>query len=206
MSGMIIVFEGLPGCGKSTVARDVASRVQNCVIMPEVSESAASRGFEVADRTSIGTESWFLTQYYTRDAEAVRLRDAGKTVIEDRNYASSLAFGFANFVASSNPSFFMHFPSYVVNKAMGTLVRPDAYIFFEIPVSESVERQGSREELTEELRTRNIKVLKDCEKFYRAFFAILEPDVPLYEVDATQPMESVLEDVLGILDKLTRER
>ncbi len=206
MSGMIIVFEGLPGCGKSTVAREVASRVQNCVIMPEVSELAASRGFEVADRTSIGTESWFLTQYYTRDAEAMKLRDEGKTVIEDRNYASSLAFGFANFVASSNPSFFMHFPSYVVNKAMGTLVRPDAYIFFKIPVSESVKRQGSREELTEELRTRNIRVLEDCEKFYRAFFAILEPDVLLYEVDATQPMESVLEDVLGILDKLTKER
>jgi thymidylate kinase len=203
---MIIVFEGLPGCGKSTVAREVASRVQNCVIMPEVSASAASKGFEVADRTSIGTESWFLTQYYTRDAEAIRLRDEGKTVIEDRNYASSLAFGFANFVASSNPSFFMHFPSYVVNKAMGTLVRPDAYIFFETPVSESVKRQGSREELTEELRTRNIKVLEDCEKFYRVFFAILEPDVPLYKVDATQPMESVLEEVLGILDKLIKER
>jgi hypothetical protein len=38
------------------------------------------------------------------------------------------------------------------------------------------------------------------------FFAILEPDVPLYEVDATQPMESVLKNVLGILDKLTKVR
>ena len=111
MTGVIIAFEGLPGCGKSSVAREAAERIQDCVIMPEVSELAASRGFEVADRASIGTETWFLTQYYTRGTEAARLRKEGKLVIMDRNYASSLAFGFANFVASNNPSFFMHFPA-----------------------------------------------------------------------------------------------
>jgi len=66
MPGMIVVFEGLPGCGKSSIAREVAKKIQNCVVMPEVSELAAAKGFEVADRASIGTETWFLTQYYTR--------------------------------------------------------------------------------------------------------------------------------------------
>ena len=205
MPGMIVVFEGLPGCGKSSIAREVAKKIQNCVVMPEVSELAAAKGFEVADRASIGTETWFLTQYYTRGTEAKRLRAEGKTVIEDRNYASSLAFGFANFVASNNPSIFMHFPSYIVNKAVGTLVEPDAYIFFKIPVSESVKRQDSREELREELKTGNVTVLKDCARFYRAFFTILEPEVPLYEIDATRPKEVVLEDVLGILEELAKK-
>jgi thymidylate kinase len=202
---MIVVFEGLPGCGKSSIAREVAKKIQNCVVMPEVSELAAAKGFEVADRASIGTETWFLTQYYTRGTEAKRLRAEGKTVIEDRNYASSLAFGFANFVASNNPSIFMHFPSYIVNKAVGTLVEPDAYIFFKIPVSESVKRQDSREELREELKTGNVTVLKDCARFYRVFFTILEPEVPLYEIDATRPKEVVLEDVLGILGELAKK-
>jgi thymidylate kinase len=205
MPGMIVVFEGLPGCGKSSVAREVAKKIQNCVIMPEVSELAASKGFEVADRASIGTETWFLTQYYTRGTEAKRLRDEGKTVIQDRNYASSLAFGFANFVASNNPSIFMHFPSYIVNKAVGTLVKPDAYIFFKIPVSESVKRQDSREELREELRTGSVEVLRDCERFYRVFFTILEPEVPLYEIDASRPKEAVLEEVLRIIRELTEK-
>ena len=204
MSGMIVVFEGLPGCGKSSIAREVIKKMQNCVVMPEVSELAASKGFEVADKASIGTETWFLTQYYTRGTEAQRLREEGKLVIEDRNYASSLAFGFANFVASNNPSIFMHFPSYIVNKAVGTLVKPDAYIFFKIPVSESVKRQDSREELREELRTSNTNVLRDCARFYRVFFTILEPEVPVYEVDATRPKEAVLEDVLRLLEELTR--
>jgi len=202
MSGMIVVFEGLPGCGKSSIAREVVKRIQNCVMMPEVSELAASKGFEVADRASIGTETWFLTQYYTRGTEAKRLKEEGKVVIEDRNYASSLAFGFANFVASNNPSIFMHFPSYIVNKAVGTLVKPDAYIFFKIPVSESVRRQDSREEMREELRTGNVNVLRDCARFYRAFFTILEPEVPLYEVDATRSKEDVLKEVLGIFEEL----
>jgi thymidylate kinase len=205
MPGMIVVFEGLPGCGKSSVAREVAKKIQNCVIMPEVSELAASKGFEVADRASIGTETWFLTQYYTRGTEAKRLRDEGKTVIQDRNYASSLAFGFANFVASNNPSIFMHFPSYIVNKAVGTLVKPDAYIFFKIPVSESVKRQDSREELREELRTGSVEVLRDCERFYRVFFTILEPEVPLYEIEASRPKEAVLEEVLRIIRELTEK-
>jgi hypothetical protein len=67
---LIVVFEGLPGCGKSTIAREAVKRLDNTVLMPEVSEMAASRGFEVADRASIGTETWFLTQYYTRGHEA----------------------------------------------------------------------------------------------------------------------------------------
>jgi len=205
LPGLIVAFEGLPGCGKSSVAREVARKIGDCVVMPEVSEMAASRGFEVADRASIGTETWFLTQYYTRGTEAARLRDEGKTVIMDRNYASSLAFGFANFVASNNPSIFMHFPSYIVNKAVGTLVKPDAYVFFRIPVPVSVRRQDSREEMREELRTGSLGVLRDCERFYRAFFTILEPEVPLFEVDATRPKEEVLEEVLRILRKLTRE-
>jgi thymidylate kinase len=204
MGGLIVAFEGLPGCGKSSVAREVAKSIENCVIMPEVSELAASRGFEVADRASIGTETWFLTQYYTRGTEAQRLQEEGKTVIMDRNYASSLAFGFANFVASNNPSIFMHFPSYIVNKAVGTLVKPDAYLFFKIPVAESVRRMDSREELKEELRTGNVQVLRDCERFYKAFFSILEPEVPLHEIDATRSKESVLEEVLGILEELTK--
>lgn len=203
MPGIIVVFEGLPGCGKSTVAREIAGRMPNCVVMPEVSELAATKGFEVADKASIGTETWFLTQYYTRGTEADRLREEGKLVIEDRNYASSLAFGFANFVASNNPSIFMHFPSYIVNKAVGTLVKPDAYVFFKIPVSDSVKRQDSREELREELRTSDINVLRDCARFYRVFFTILEPEVPLYEIDATRPKETVLEDVARILGELT---
>jgi thymidylate kinase len=120
----------------------------------------------------------------------------------DRNYASSLAFGFANFVASSNPSLFMHFPSYIVNKAVGTLVKPDVYIFFKIPVEESVRRQDSREELKEELRTGSIDVLSNCEKFYKAFFSILEPEVSLYEIDATRPIDAVLEEVMGVLEAL----
>ena len=206
MPGLIVVFEGLPGCGKSTVAREVVKRLESCVLMPEVSEMAASRGFEVADRASIGTETWFLTQYYTRGTEAERLRGEGNLVIMDRNYASSLAFGFANFVASSNPSLFMHFPSYIVNKAVGTLVKPDAYVFFKIPVEESVRRQDSREELKEELRTGSIEVLSNCERFYKAFFSILEPEVPLLEVDASQPIDAVLEKVMETLYKLRREK
>jgi thymidylate kinase len=205
MPGIIVAFEGLPGCGKSSVALEVAERMENCVIMPEVSELAASKGFEVADRASIGTETWFLTQYYTRGTEAKRLREEGKLVVMDRNYASSLAFGFANFVASNNPSIFIHFPSYIVNKAAGTLVKPDAYVFFRIPVTESVNRMDSREEMKEELRTGSVQVLRDCERFYKAFFTILEPEVPLYEIDATRSKESVLEEVLGVLGELTGE-
>ena len=174
--------------------------------MPEVSEMAASRGFEVADRASIGTETWFLTQYYTRGAEADRLRNEGKHVIMDRNYASSLAFGFANFVASNNPSLFMHFPSYIVNKAVETLVKPDAYIYFKIPVVESVRRQDAREELKEELRTESVNVLRNCVKFYETFFSILEPEVSLFEIDATRSKEEVLAKVMEVLESLLPSR
>jgi thymidylate kinase len=205
MPGVIVAFEGLPGCGKSSIAKEVSGEFEDCVVMPEVSETAASKGFEVADRASIGTEAWFLTQYYTRDIEAGRLRAEGKLVIEDRNYASSLAFGYANFVTSSNASFFMHFPSYIVNKAVGTLVRPDAYVFFRIPVEVSVERMGSREELADELRTGSVSVLKECDRFYKAFFSVLEPEVPLYEVDATRSKGDVLDEVRDILNRLITE-
>lgn len=43
-------------------------------------------------------------------------------------------------------------------------------------------------------------------KVYKAFFSILEPEVPLYEVDATKPEEKVLEEVSGILGRLTENK
>lgn len=199
MPGIIVVFEGLPGCGKSSIAQEVAQRMKNVVVMPEIAELAAVRGFEVADRASIGTETWFLTQYYTRGVEAKKLKEEGKAVIMDRNYASSLAFSFANYASEKNPTlaFFVHFPSYIVNKAVGTLVKPDAYLFFEITVEESVARQSARER--EELRTGDIEVLRNLPRFYSAFFTMLEPEVPLYEIDASKPKEDVLEQVINVM-------
>jgi thymidylate kinase len=85
-------------------------------------------------------------------------------------------------------------------------VKPDAYFFFKIPVSESVRRMDSREEMKEELRTGSVQVLRDCERFYKAFFSILEPEVPLYEVDATRTKKAVLEEVLGLLGKLKEKK
>ncbi len=202
MAGLIVAFEGLPGCGKSSIAGMVAERLEGCIVQPEVSESAAQRGLQVADRTSIGTEAWFLTQYYNRNVEADRLREEGRLVIQDRNYASGLAFGLANFVESGNPGFFIHFPSYIMNKAMGTLVEPDAYVFFEIPVVESVGRQEGREEMREELRTGSVDVLGLCERFYGVFFSVLEPEVPVFRVDARRPREEVLAEVLKIIKDL----
>ena len=79
MTGVIVAFEGLPGCGKSSIAKEIAGEFEDCVIIPEVSETAASKGFEVADRASIGTEAWFLTQYYTRDVEAGGSRPRGSS-------------------------------------------------------------------------------------------------------------------------------
>ena len=197
--GKIIAFIGLPGSGKSSIAKDFCDRLENAVLVPEIAEIAASKGFEVADRASIGTETWFLTQYYTRGVEAKKMKDDGKIVIMDGNYANSLAFGFANFVASNNPSFFMHFPSYIVNKAVGTLVRPDAYIFFRVSIKDSVRRQVIRRK--EELKTKSTQVLEDVDRFYKLFFSILEPEIPLYEIDASKQKDDVTKQVEEILEK-----
>ncbi|MFN6992429.1 MAG: hypothetical protein ACK4MM_06905, partial [Fervidobacterium sp.] len=67
--------------------------------------------FEVADRASIRTETWFLTQYYTRGIEAKRLMNEGKIVIMDGNCANSLAFGFANFVSQITQASLCTFPA-----------------------------------------------------------------------------------------------
>lgn len=199
LEGLIITFIGLPGSGKTTIAKDVVNRLSNAVLMPEVAEIAVSKGFEVADRASIGTETWFLTQYYTRGVEAKKLRDEGKIVVMDGNYANSMAFAFANFVASNNPSFFMHFPSYIVNKAVGTLIKPDVYIYLDISVQDSVKYQLGRGR--EELRTRSERVLSNVERFYKAFFSFLEPEIPMHQVGSTRPLEDVIRDVDVILTK-----
>ncbi|NQT08821.1 hypothetical protein HQ586_07075 [Candidatus Bathyarchaeota archaeon] len=52
------------------------------------------------------------------------------------------------------------------------------------------------------MRTGSVSVLRECERFYRAFFAVLEPEVPLYEVDATRSKDAVLVEVRDILNKI----
>jgi thymidylate kinase len=93
----------------------------------------------------------------------------------------------------------MHFPSYIVNKAVGTLVRPDAYIYFNISVRDSVKRQDIRAK--EELRTKSEQVLSDVERFYKVFFSILEPEIPMYNVDASKSKDDVLKQVERILTR-----
>jgi thymidylate kinase len=36
MPGLIIAFEGLPGCGKSSIAKEIAKKIPDWVVMPEV--------------------------------------------------------------------------------------------------------------------------------------------------------------------------
>ena len=194
--GILIVFEGLDGCGKSTQLRRAAEaltvRGQDIVVTREPTDGPWGRriremarsGEVVAPETEL---EWFFEdrREHMREVVAPALA-AGQIVLSDRSYISTVAYQGARGLD----------PAKILVESEAEFARPDLILLFELSAKEGLarvhERGGDGEPVFE-----NLEFLERV----AAIFERLEVD-GLRRIDASRGEDEIAADVLGVLDSL----
>lgn len=95
MKGAFIVFEGIDGSGKTTLCRALASKIPNSVTTAEPTHDAIGSIIRngTAGKISQRTESLlFLADRSAHTEQIMDMVEAGKVVLCDRYFASTLAY------------------------------------------------------------------------------------------------------------------
>jgi thymidylate kinase len=133
-AGIVVLIEGMPGAGKTTVARSL-SRRWKLTVLPEVDHVPDARGPSAA---GVGTFEWYLKAEAERQSRLVKLLREGQNVVQDRSVLSTVAFqcalrhdAFPHVIASLAQ----------VLRSSGPFVMPDAAVFLLVDIETSLTRR-----------------------------------------------------------------
>lgn len=193
--GILIVFEGLDGCGKSTQLRRavdaLSERGLDPVVTREPTDGPWGRRIREMARGGVGvppeTElEWFFEdrREHMRDVVEPALA-AGRIVLSDRSYLSTVAYQGARGLD----------PTKILMDSEAEFTRPDVVLLFEISAKEGLSRVNARGGESEPV----FENLEFLERVSRVFGAM---DVDgLERIDASRGEEEIAKDVLAVLEK-----
>lgn len=194
--GILIVFEGLDGCGKSTQLRRAAKALEarglELVVTREPTDGTWGRRIREMARSGEGVApeielEWFFEDRREHMREVVEpALAAGHIVLSDRSYISTVAYQGARGLD----------PAKILADSQAEFVRPDLILLFEISAKQGLarvrERGSEREPIFENL---------DFLERVATIFETLEVD-GLRRIDASRGENEIALDVLRILDSI----
>lgn len=175
----VIVLEGLPGAGKSTILR-MLEKDYHCV-------SELSNSDQLVDTSESDYMSYDL-------AKIKSARNSGKLAFVDRGYPSTLAWNHALMVVNGESEYYSLLSRLEVAKREGH-VSPDLYVYLTISPELSLSRK-LRKASQADIWTQK-KYLEVTAKYYPAYFYAIEPDVPLVTIDGTLAIEEIIKIIIG---------
>jgi len=198
--GILIVFEGLDGCGKSTQLGRVAELLQARGISPVVTReptdgvwgrkirAMAQSGEPVSPETEL---EWFFEDRREHMREVVRpALEAGRIVLSDRSYISTVAYQGARGLDSAR----------ILADSEAEFERPDLVLLFEISAKEGLSRVHARGGKAEPV-FENLAFLERAAEI----FETLEV-VGLERIDASRSASEISADVIARIDVYLSDR
>jgi dTMP kinase len=194
--GRFIVFEGIDGSGKSTVARMVfealsAEMPGRVVLTAEPTDSFIGKAVRLANEGGVDELAEALLFVADRAEHTRQIRSwlsEGKTVLSDRYYASTVAYQGALLKGRMGGA------KKAVDwlKAMNepVIVRPDLTLLLTVSVNTAIERLRSRKGLT---KFEDLHYLIDVDLIYRG---LCMEDPTFHTLDASKPVQHVVEEAL----------
>lgn len=179
----VIVIEGLPGTGKTTLANKFCS--EGLSIIPEM--------FLEIENEDPKDELFFFRNDIAKIAKG---REIGGLVLVERTYPSTLAHNYSRLVLDNKTDYFYILKAFSENKLERKIV-PDLYVYIDINVETSLLRKN-RPVTQDDIWTQE-KYLHSIKFFYNNYFKSIEPDVPLVVIDGNQPLDKIYEDVRKII-------
>jgi dTMP kinase len=194
--GRFIVFEGIDGSGKSTVARMVfealsAEMPGRVVLTAEPTDSFIGKAVRLANEGGVDELAEALLFVADRAEHTRQIRSwlsEGKMVLSDRYYASTVAYQGALLKGRMGGA------KKAVEwlKAMNepVIVRPDLTLLLTVSVNTAIERLKSRKGLT---KFEDLHYLIDVDLIYRG---LCMEDPNFHTLDASKPVQHVVDEAL----------
>lgn len=179
----VIVIEGLPGTGKTTLANKFADK--GVRVIPEM--------FLKMDENSYRDELFFFQNDIAKVMEGRRI---GGIVLVERTYPSTLAHNYSRLIIDNKPEYFNILKAFSENKLREKIV-PDLYIYINIDVKTSLLRKN-RPVTQNDIWTQE-KYLNYIKDFYENYFQVMEPNIPLFVIDGKQSLDKIYEDIRKII-------
>lgn len=180
---MIIVLEGLPGSGKTTIASLLKSKYCFGLVLQII-----------VDVEKIKSQPNFKNPYFINDEEkCLQMETLAKRhqhVVVDRNYISTLAFNYALGKDPKHHSTFSIAKEWYVNSFGQKLIPPSQYIYFKTPIKYCFSRKGRKPNLKNVWA--NSYYLKRMKHFYENTFPLMETNIPKIVVSSELPIETML--------------
>lgn len=194
--GILIVFEGIDGSGKSTQLRRTAAalRARGLDILETGEPTKGLWGRKIremartTDRVPRETElAWFIKdrREHMRDVVEPALA-AGRIVLCDRSYFSTVAYQGARGFD----------PAELLADSQAEFGRPDLVLFFDIDPEEGLARVAARGGQAEPV----FEELNYLERVAEIFRSLEAPG--LLRIDAAKGEEAVAKDVMGAVERV----
>ena len=199
--GKFIVFEGIDGAGKTTQIQLLAKRLRESGVDVDVSAEPTTNESGKALRRALSGQdkksycemaAMFVLDRIGHNYEIRELVDAGKTVISDRYYYSSLAYqGQAtdyNWVRTMN----IDCPD---------IRRPDVCIYLDLTPEESLKRISNGRESVEIYE--NLEKLTEVRaSFYYTIEDLRKDGEQIFIVDASRSIEEISDEIFNIVSNI----
>ncbi len=179
---MIIVVEGLPGCGKTTLINMLKKLKKRLNIISETKEPAS-----LLNKSFLEKQKFFLQNDFKKMENAPK----GAINLFDRGYLSTLAFTYSwlKFFNKTKEDY-----NVIFNLYKRFSLKPSMYIMIDCSVKRSIKNQILRDSSLHPFWGNKI-FIKNIKHYYEYFFNNIEKDVPIVRIDSV--------DVKNV-NKLTR--
>jgi len=194
MTGFVVI-EGIDGCGKSSVAKLVVKRIgKRAVLTREPTDSWIGRAVKKGCKRPISPYTdalLFMADRVLHTEHISELLATKKIVVSDRYYHSTVAYQAANLKEVFKGDAF----KWLLEANLKISLHPDLTVLLVIPPEAALERVGKRGKLS---RFEKIGFLK---KVHSNYLRLARIDRSIVKVDASQDLETVVDEVLGLISR-----
>lgn len=195
----LIILEGISGAGKSTNI-NLLLKNRNDVDSINIKMSKLLENVEKTNTIDYSNTDYYLLLEMLKTA---LFKDSKKDyVICERNYLSSLAHTYAVGLKSKDFSTYEKVLRWYKNNINEALIKPDAYIYIDIPIDYSIKRIYERNESVVNDVWIEKEYMQVCETYKKDFISKNEPDVKIFHIDGTKNLDEVYKEIVNIIDIL----
>ena len=195
MAPKFITFEGIDGCGKSTVASTIAERLRENGMVVELTQEPTKTWLGDAVRRSYKepihpyTEAFlFLADRATHTNRIREKMSEGKIVISDRYSDSTVAYQAALFHQKIGGDM-GSYVKWLTDVSQPVIIQPDITLLLDIDPEVSLGRLNNRAEMEKFETLENLKLVR------QNYLAIAKSSAHITTVGASAPLEQVTEFV-----------